>query len=94
MKVGRLVKQPREELSCSIEFEHALDSRDAVERVYSVAVDPPGELRIYALVANKHRIRLFINGGEDAQRFKVTTRVLTTRGEVLEDELTVKVKEI
>lgn len=94
MKLGTLTKQPREEISCSVNFDEALDPRDSVERIRSVEVTPPGVLRIYALVAGRDRIRLFVSGGEDKERYAITTRVLTSRGEMLEDELTLKVKEI
>jgi len=93
-RLGTLAKQPREEISASINYDEWLDQKDVVERVYKVEISPPGALQYYVLKASKDRVRLFFNRGDDRVRYKVTTQVLTSKGEVLEDELVVKNKEV
>jgi len=95
MRVGTLTKQPREEISVSLNYDEALDPKDAIQRIYGVEIEPPDEMRHYALLMpSRDRVRVFVNGGVNRQRYKLTVRVLTVGGEVLEDELTVKIKEI
>jgi len=94
MRVGTQIKQPNEVLSVSVWYDEALDPRDYIERILMHSVDPPGAMTVYPMIAEPARVRLHLIGGADRQRYKVTVRVQTHLGETLEDELTVKVKEI
>jgi hypothetical protein len=102
MKLGTQAKQPRERISVLVRYGEALDSGDTVARVFpncEVRQDPPRSDNYAALAAvplfvDAETVRIWLQGGDDGTRYKVTVRVRTARGELLEDELKVKIKEL
>jgi hypothetical protein len=101
VKIGTFKKQPRERISVLVNYEEALDPDDTLARVFpaEVRLDAPFSTGLCTLGAtpllmSETSSRVWILGGDDGARYKVTLRVKTRRGELLEDELRVRVKEI
>lgn len=93
MKLGTFSKQPGERLSKSILYVEALDDGDEIASVMSCTVEPSGLDAMPTLVSGQ-RVRLWVGGGADATAYKITVRVQTAGGEILEDELTCRVREV
>ncbi|MBD9415929.1 hypothetical protein IB234_15305 [Pseudomonas sp. PDM16] len=93
MKLGNFPKQPAERLSKSITYADALDDGDEVSAVMSCVVDPAGLVVVPTLV-NGSRVRLWVSEGEDGSSYKITVKVQTAGGEIFEDELTCKVRDL
>ena len=93
MKVGTFTKQPGEKISKSVLYTEALDDGDYIETVVSYVASPVG-LTILAGLSSNDRVRVWFEGGTDGVTYKVTLKVSTHQGEVFEDEITCKVKEI
>lgn len=93
MKVGSLEKQPSEIRTISIMYDEALDVDDEISVIDSYSVEPIG-LDVTPVLVDVRRVRLFIGGGSDGVKYKVTVIVTTNGGERHEDEVIVKVKEI
>lgn len=94
MKLGTFNKQPRERISKSVFYTEALDEGDEIATVDSVTVEPAGELQASPVLVAGDRVRIWTQGGLDGATYKVTITVTTAFGEILEDELTVKIKEL
>lgn len=91
MRLGSVQQRPSERISYSILYGAALDEGDSVAAIISLTSTPEG-LDISQLVGEDNRIRLLVSGGVMGVSYVITTLVLTANGEILEDELTVKVK--
>lgn len=94
MKLGTFTKQPRERISRSVFYTEALDEGDEIATVDSVTVEPAGEMTATPVLVSGDRVRIWTQGGIDGAAYKVTITITTQFGEILEDELTVKVKEL
>lgn len=97
MKVGTFTKQPSERISKSIRYTEALDPGDSISMVTSCVVTPSSEfndLSASPVLVSEDRVRIWTEAGVDGVAYKVTVTVQTANGEVFEDELVVKVKEI
>lgn len=96
-------KQPREVTDYDIDsveyFEGIDDEWDTVViEVDNVTVPPleigPGALAEYELIGDpKHVVKIWIGGGLDGQKYKVTVLMTSLAGRVEEEEFFVKVKE-
>jgi hypothetical protein len=106
MKLKPLIdKQPRERLSVTVEFSGALDEGDFIVAIDELSVYPSG-LVVAAndLVAGAQTVHLWFEGGDNGVTYVVTLRARTMQvipaaltppaGELLEEEITVRVKEI
>lgn len=93
MKVGTFSKQPGERVSNSILYSEALDDGDSVAAVLSCISEPAG-LTVSPVLADVDRVRVWAEGGDTGVTYKITVRVETNGGEILEDELICKVKEL
>lgn len=93
MNLGSFSKQPSERVAVSIVYTDALDDRDGVASIESCVVDQPGGVEAVPVLASTERVRVWISGGVDGARYKVTTTVRTSGGEVFEDEIFCKVRE-
>jgi hypothetical protein len=101
MRLGTHKQQPRERINVRINYEQALDPDDVIEKVFpaEVVLDSPFAsglctLGALPLLVSDDAVRLWIIGGDNGGRYKVTYRVLTRRGERFEDELRVRIKEL
>lgn len=93
MKLGTFEKQPAEKKWVSINYEKALDDGDSIIQIDYCTAEPAGLILTTSLVSES-RGRIFVENGADGTTYKITTRVTTNNGEVFEDELTCKVKEL
>lgn len=93
MKVGTFTKQPGERISNSILYAEALDEGDSLAAVLNCHALPTG-LQVTPVLVAEDRVRIWAEGGTDGVIYKITLTVETQGGEVLEDELICKVKEI
>ena len=93
MKVGTFGKQPSERISNSILYTDALDEGDEVTTVVSCVVTPSG-LTASPVLASGDRVRVWSEGGVNGESYKITVTVETAGGEIFEDELTCRVREI
>ncbi|GAD62021.1 phage fiber-tail adaptor protein [Aquipseudomonas alcaligenes] len=93
MKLGTFPKQPAERLSKSIIYSDALDDGDEIASVMSCTVDQPGLLVVPTLVDGS-RVRLWVSEGFDGAAYKITVKVQTAGGEIFEDELTCRVRDV
>lgn len=93
MRLGTFEKQPRERISKSVFYTDALDVGDSIATVDSVTVEPVGELEATPVLVSDDRVRIWTQNGLDGSTYKVTITVTTAFGEILEDELIVRVKE-
>ena len=93
MKVGTFSKQPGERLSNSILYTEALDEGDSIVSVLSCVAEPSG-LTVSPVMVSGDRVRVWAEGGVSGVAYKITVTVATNGGEILEDELICKVKEL
>lgn len=93
MKLGTFPKQPSERLSKSILYGDALDDGDEIATVMSCVVDPAG-LTVVPTLVGGNRVRLWASAGTDGVAYKITVKVQTSGGEIFEDELTCRVREV
>lgn len=93
MKVGTFNKQPGERISNSILYTDALDVGDEVSTVHSCIAWPEG-LRVSPMLVSGDRVRIWAEGGESGISYKITVTVETAGGEIFEDELTCRVREV
>lgn len=94
MKLGAMPKQPGERLSFSIQYRDSLDEGDEIQQIDSCVVEPAGEMTATPVLVSETRARVWVEGGVDGASYKVTTTVTTAGGERLQDEVTIKVKEV
>ena len=96
--LGKTTKQPGESRFYDIDLSQDLMDGDYVTSVaLSVTcTTTPADTSMDALVhtATGSVVRLFAFGGTSGETYKLTTTATTSFGEVLEDEIIVKVKEL
>lgn len=93
MKLGTYIKQPSERESFSITYEDDLTEGDNVDTAVVKSIVPTGELIIDQIAVVDPRVRFWATGGTADSNYKVTFTVTTADGRILEDEVTIKVKE-
>jgi hypothetical protein len=95
VKLGSFSKQPGETESYTISHEDSLTTGDYVlSAVATVLPTGVGALTLAPLIITTPRIRMFASGGIDGTSYVVQLVTRTGDGRVLEDEFTIKVKEI
>ena len=87
MKLGVVQQQPNERLSYTINYEEALTAGDDITLV-TATVSPDGELDIDRVDIFAARTRIWVSGGVDRRRYKITVLAETSEGRKFEDELT------
>jgi hypothetical protein len=93
MRLGTITLQPNERRNYTVQYGEALDSGDNINDVVACAVSPVG-LTALATQITPEQVRVLVYGGANGTTYKITLRVATIYGEVFEDELMCKVKEI
>jgi len=93
MRLGTVTQQPNERKSYSFVYNDALDYGDEIESVISCET-VPGDMDVPPILATNQRVRIFCSGGTDGSIYKLTVRVQTSGGEILEDELIIRIKEV
>jgi hypothetical protein len=91
MKLGQFIKQPGERESYTVNYENDLTEGDNVMTA-AVTVTPVG-MTVDPVNVFDPRVRFWASGGINGVSYKVTLTVTTADGRVLEDEVTIKVKE-
>lgn len=93
--LGTAVKQPNEIESYSVEYSEDLGPTDSIileDITISSTTDAVLPVVDTSGVIDQ-RVRMFISGGIDGQSYKVTVRVRTDTGRVLEDEFRLRIKD-
>ena len=93
MRLGVATQQSTERKSYSFVYTEALDKGDSVSSIDSCIAEPGGLIVSPALVSDT-RCRVWCSEGTPGNSYKVTLRVNTAGGEILEDELIIRVKDI
>ena len=93
MKLGTFTKQPGERLSKSIRYDDALDEGDEISAVMSCTTSPVG-LSVVPTLVSGERVRLWVEKGADGTAYKIEVQVQTAGGEIFEDELVCRVREV
>lgn len=91
MLLGTVRQQPQEKKSYSVDYSEALGANDDVAQI-EACFSEPDDLVVTPVLASGTRVRVWVSGGVDGQTYKITLRVLTSGGEILEDELLCRVK--
>ena len=94
MRVGNFEKQPDERRRLSITYSDALAQGDSVSTVELKSIAPTGELTVDTLAAVTPQISFFVDGGVDKTTYIITVTTTSSLGEVFEDEVSVRVREM
>lgn len=92
MRLGSVSQQSGERKSYVFNYAEALGG-GFVRQVLQCEASPPG-LDVEPLLLSEHRVRVFVSGGTSGTAYTITVRVETSDGEILEDELICRVKDI
>ena len=92
------VKQPWEERLVEFDVTPALSTGDSVASVDSVKVFLNGIAEQAAMISGSptidvNKVRQKIVGGIDGSNYIIRVRIVTTNGDKIEDEITMKVRE-
>jgi high-affinity K+ transport system ATPase subunit B len=93
--LGNYIKQPAEIETYTIVYEDDLVETDTINAAVAT-VSPAGLTVDYCTFVNEagnRRTRTKVSGGTNGTKYKVTVRVTTDDGRVLEDEFFVKIKD-
>lgn len=99
MKLGTITQQPGERISYALQFADALSPDDRIVSGTVKAITPVGTVAGPALVVDQltaidTRLRFWVSGGVHLGVYKVTFTTTSNDGDIFEDEVTVKVKEL
>lgn len=103
MKIGTIVKQPADRQNYFIEYEDYLQEEElvlsSVITISNVNVLPEGELETMHLVQpvivpGGTAIEFWLDGGLAGYTYKLEATTTTTAGNIKQDEIKVKVKEV
>lgn len=83
-------KQPGEKESYSIDYSDDLEEDDFISLAVTTVSDPA--LLIDATVCTSTIVKMWIEGGVDGVKYKVTVMATTNAGRILQDEYYIKVK--
>jgi hypothetical protein len=105
-----ITKQPAERVSWTVNYEDKVDEGDFLTNVEAgfplvePVTDPPLIVGYLPIAASSNLVRMWATGGVSGTTYKATLRVRTNQiipasmtppnGEILEDEMIVKVKEV
>lgn len=90
--LANYTKQPADVQDYDIDYSEYLDSLEDTALTAEVEVEPGITLEAYVLLGSV--VKVWLSGGEDGERYKVTARVVTTGGRTKESEIRVRVKEV
>lgn len=99
MKLGKFVKQPAEREAYAIEYEDDLVAGDSIAADPVVLVEVLGgaldttPLVIAPVTVTATRVTLWVQGGTNGVSYKITVTANTVSGRVLQDEVTLKIKD-
>lgn len=93
MKLATYTQQPSERYKRTAGYEESLDAGDTLVSIALKSVEPSG-LTVDNLAASSTAIAWWATGGTDGTTYKVTFTVTTTAGEIFEDEVFYKIREV
>lgn len=93
MRLGTVTQQSGERKAYSITYDKALDEGDEISSVLSCTASSE-ELEVSPVLASESRVRVWVQGGVSGATYTITVRVETAGGEILEDELICRVKDV
>jgi len=102
MALGKLEKQPFEELDCAVDFKNTLAPGTSIESIYSVtAVNAETGTSTGAAVISASpapsisgtRVQFRAKDGVDRERHKISIRIVASNGEKIEADILLVVKE-
>lgn len=93
MKLGQFEQQPSERRSYSINYGDYLAGDRVVE---AEGIAQPAGLVVEAIGVydDGQRVKFWVRGGQSGFAYKISITVRTAEGEVLQDELTAKIREV
>ena len=93
MRLGTVTQQSTERKSYSVDYTDALDAGDGISQVLWCAASDDS-LTVTPVMVSETRVRLWVSGGVSNVTYVITLRVATAGGEILEDELICRVKDL
>jgi hypothetical protein len=87
-----LVKQPSESRLYKMDFKRSLDSEDKIMSVASV-VATPSTVVIGEAVSDDRHVSFRVSGGTSGESYNITVVVITSKGETIEGDGLLIVKE-
>lgn len=93
MRLGTVTQQSGERIAYSINYAKALDDGDSISTVLSCTA-LPDDLNVAPVLASESRVRVWASGGTPLTTYTITVRVETAGGEIFEDELICRVKDV
>lgn len=95
MRLGVMSKQPDETRRVSFVYTKALTENDILESATLKGIAPDGvTITLPELSAERTMLYFLVSGGVSGTRYTITLSVTTLLGEVFEDELLVRVREV
>lgn len=92
--LGRYTKQPAEVESYTIDYSDDLIDGDTISATTVVVSGNDAALLMQGKSADSTSLRIWLSGGTDRERYKVTATVTTSDGRVLQDEFLISVKDV
>ena len=92
MRLGTAKQQPSERLLYTVDYAEVLTDEDHPE-VATVTVTPEG-LNVDTPFTVDTRVRFWVSGGTSGVSYKVELTVTTADGRILQDEITLRIKEL
>ncbi len=89
--LGSFTKQPADRLDYDIDYSDWLTPGDSLES-FTVTVSA-SSLVVDSTFNNNPRLKIWLSGGVDKQRYKVTVNVTTADGRIKQDEFMVIIKD-
>lgn len=89
--LGTFVKQPADRLDYDVDYTDWLTVGDSIEG--ALVMSSPNGLTVDSVFNNTPRIKIWLSGGTDKVRYKVTLTATTADGRVKQDEFLVVVKD-
>ena len=97
--LGSVTKQPSETELYSIDYSNDLDSVNTFVILGTAVVDLEGSLEGLPIIdtalidPTAQQVKLFVSGGTAGSIYKITVRIQTDTGRILEDDFKLKIKD-
>lgn len=89
--VGDFEQQPADELDYDIDYDDWIHDADTV--VSATASASPADLTITGPLVSGNTVKIWVSGGVDGTRYKVTVTTTTSYGRIKQDEIRIKIKD-
>lgn len=92
MRLGTNTQQPDERLLYTIDYAEAMPDGDLP--LVATATTVPETLTVESPFTADSRVRFWVSGGTTGVSYKVEVTTTSVAGRILQDEITIKVKEL